>query len=288
MLTLKEKVEVLKILEQVPFEESRIAELLEWSKENDLKKPILKRILEYLINLDCEISAFYETADDDLWETLNNDENIIGEHFELKEKITSFSKYFVMYSEALDENNISFVLDILSPLFKVKSRNLQFLLFIQAKKHPTQVFAYLISKMKKFPSVFVPFFCSLLVRLKTEESSLKSKCLSAYRKYILSLNPSNSISFLVVLQGLLYIHCFKEFSMTLEAEQLIKKCNDLNLLALLNKDVVLKYASMFEIKEPTFASFSNDCFYRFPFDQPIVTNIDNLVQDFFVTFDSPN
>lgn len=288
MATLKDKIAILKSLESNPFDQTRITEYLSYAIVPDMTCPILKRLLSYLIECDCQISALFELISDESWANLVSDRpSATDENFDLRTKIDCLAMHFNSVYEILDNNEISLALNVLSALFEVKTRNIQFLIFILAKKHLKQVFAFLLTKMKKLPTVYTPFFCSLLVRLKFD-AELKAKCFQAFQRHLLSKSPSKNIQYLVLLQSYMYVICFKGFEIDEESLKHIKKAY--SFFGLLNKDVVLKFMEIpiianLKLKDPVFHSLANTCFYFFPFDLPIIPQIKARVESDFVNFE---
>ena len=290
MTSLKNKVEILKSLESEPFDSARIDDYLKYAIVPDMANPILKRILKYLIDSDSQISASYELISDEDWDLLVSDKpSVVNEHFDLKTKIDCFTMHFVAFYEILDNNEISLILEILIFIFEVKKKNIQFLLFLTAKKHPKQVFGFLLSKMKKLPAIYTPFFSSLLVRLKFDKE-LKNKCFQAFKRHLLAQKPSKTIQYLILLQSYMYVLCFKDFMVDEESLNCIKMAQTHSLLPLLNKDVVRKFLSIPHIekhnfKDPVFHSLPNTCFYCFPFDLPIIPLIKEKIEQDFINFE---
>lgn len=290
MSSLKDKVAILKSLESEPFDSSKIDEFLKHAIVPDMASPILKRILKYLIDVDSQISASFELIDDEEWELLvSNQATVIDEHFDLKTKIDCFTMHFFSFLNTLENNEISLILEILSFIFEVRTKNVQFILFLIAKKYPKQVFGFLLSKMKKLPTIYTPFFCSLLVRLKFDKE-LKIKCFQAFQRHLTSQKPSKCIQYIVLLQSFMYVLCFRDFEAGEETIKCIKTANSLILFPLLNKDIVNKFLTLpvigkLNFKEPVFHSLSNNCLYFFPFDLPIIPAIKEMVESDFINFE---
>ncbi|ELA41129.1 uncharacterized protein VICG_01828 [Vittaforma corneae ATCC 50505] len=306
-MSLKEKVEILKSLQESTLDPSKLQEYLKYTSIPGLSVPILKKVLEYLTDLDSQISASYEILSDEDWERVISGEcSILDKNFDVKTKIDCFEMYFKLFYEILVSNDISSVLDILAPLFKIKTKNIQFLILLVAKSNPKPVFGYVLSNLKKAPLIYCPFFSSLLVRLNFD-FEIKQKCLAVFLRYISENKPSNSVQYLLLLQSLMYILCFKEFSTAFMSEsdvlkadnshekqtaiidvdriwELIKKGEEMNSFAYLNRDVVSKFCEIYKLKEPAYHAPKNGLFSFFPFDLPVIPGIEKVIQNDYITF----
>lgn len=296
-LTAKEKIAILKSLEDPNLDPSKIQEYLKYLEIPSLSTPILKKFLDFLINLDSQISAFYETLSEEDWENVISPNcSVLDSNFDLKTKIDCFEMHFKSFYTSLkdlnsqenDLENITTVFNIFEPLFKIKTKNIQFLIFLFSKKNPKYAFGSLLSKIKKSPLIYCPFFSSLLVRLKFD-IELKRKCLLVFYNHIQSITPSDSVQYLILLQGFAYILCFKEFSENItdllkNLPNFISKIEELNLLGYLNKDVASRFCSFYNIKEPAYQKPKNEVFYFFPFDLPVIPGISQMIEEDYVVF----
>lgn len=304
--SLKEKIEILKSLQESTLDPSKLHDYFKYTSVPGLSVPILKKVLEYLTDLDSQISASYETLSDEDWERIVSGESgILDKNFEVKTKIDCFEMHFRSFYEILMNSDTSSTLDVLSPLFRVRTKNIQFLVFLVAKHNPRAVFGYLLSNLKKSPLIYSPFFNSLLVRLNFD-FEIKQKCLMALFRYCSECKPSSSIQYLLLIQGLLYILCFKEFSRealkasTLEYDggdekhtsticfgriwTLVRKAEEMRLFAYLNRDVVSRFCEIYGLKEPAYHAPKNGLFSFFPFDLPVIPGIKKLIENDYISF----
>lgn len=298
--TYKQKLEILDSLSKQIFDSNRINEYLKLSQSKDLQKPILKRIIEYIIEIDTFISASYEIISEEDWEQIclfcdtpggsptcfDAEIALDGKESskEIKEKLEFLNLYFLPIFKSLETMKIETILDVLSPIFKIKTRNVQFLLFLLAKTYPSQVFGFLIAKLKKDPKNFSPFFASLLVRMKLNPE-FKKKCYNAYFRHISVLKPSKSINYLVQAQNFLYIHCFKGFRIDDSSSKIVKMLFNDGYACLMNKNVAIKFTETHNEKIPAFFSYKNDCLFSFPFDLPISRTIADMIREDYVVFE---
>lgn len=297
--TYLQKLEILKSLNNSIFDFKRIEELLKYTVYKDMEKPIMKKVIEQLIELDTFISASHEILSDEDWEQIciscdtpgaspsyqhpeeifENKEN----SKEIKEKLEFLNLYFLPVLKCLEKMKIELALEILTPLFRIKTRNIQFLLFFLAKKSPSQVFGFLISRLKKDPKTYAPFFGSLLVRLDLD-SDFKMKCYQAFLKHFLGVSPNKSINYVVLAQSFLYIHCFKDFKLSDSSSKIVKMIFSEGYASLMNKNVILKFSEFYDEVIPAFYSLKNECLYSFPFDIPISRAVADIIQDSYVLF----
>lgn len=299
MVTTREKIAILKSLQDSSIDPSKLQEYLSYASIPGLTVPILEKFLEYLIDLDAQISASYELLPDEEWtEIVSRDEIVLDKTFEIRTKIDCFILHFKAFYDVLSNTKITEIMHILCPLFKIKTRNIQFLVFLVAKEDPKAIFSHLLIQLKKDPLLYCPFFASLLVRLNFD-ICIKKKCLRIFFKNIFDLRPSENIQFLLQFQSLLYILCFKEFSFSgdissikddnsennnIEILPLIRKVEKMQLFQYLNKDVVSRFCQMYGMKEPPYSASKEGPFCFFPFDYPILPGIGVLIQEFYVHF----
>lgn len=284
--TLKEKVEMLKSLEKVPFDCSLIPHYLDYTPDPGMAKPILKKIVKKLVEVDAYICAFYDVLPEEEWENACTDydtpNDTPGQNADLKSKLSILNLNFVRVYEGLKELKIESALDVLGPIFKVRTRNAQFLLFLLARDFPNQIFGFLLSKLKRDPKTFGPFFSSLLVRLDFD-AELKQKCVQAFYRHFNTLKPTKTTNYLVLAQNLLYILCFREFSLA-DTPVPVKRLFEGELVPLMNKNIIAKFCDIHGQKAPAMCSLKNECLYLFPFDPPISKPIIDLVEEWFVVF----
>lgn len=279
--TLREKIEMLRSLENIPFDCSLIPRYLDYASDSDMAKHILKKVVKKLVEIDAHICASYDVLPEDEWESICASCDTLEQDADLKNKLSILNSNFLSVYQSLRKLKIETALDVLGPIFKIRTRNVQFLLFLLARDFPNHVFGFLISKLKRDPKTFCPFFSSLLVRLDFD-AELKQKCAQAFYRHFSTLKPSNGVDYLVVAQSILYILCFKEFPFS--STSMVEKLFEEELVPLMNKNIVLKFCEIYGQKVPVMRSLRNECLYLFPFDLPITKPIIGLVEQYFVVF----
>lgn len=281
----KEKIAILKSLQDPAFDVTKLPDYLKFASDPEMGKQVLSRVLDYLISLDSEISAIYKIVSDEDWEKITaEDETSLGEHFETKTKTDCLALHFKAFFDKLSLNDSTTIIKILAPIFKVRTKNIQFLVFLAARDHPKPLLGYLLSRTKESPLVFSSFLASLLVRIRIDES-IKKRCFNAYFQHINKMKPSTGTSYLLLLQNLIYIHCFKEFPADQNVLSLVRTAFDLNLPAFLNKDVISKFCEIYGFKEPAYQPAKSDHFQFFPFDLPIIPKIERSIEDYYISFE---
>lgn len=284
--SIQEKVEVLKSLESPSFDYSLIPRYLDYASDSCMAKPILKKIVKKLVEVDAHICAFHDVLPEEEWEDACADhdtsEDSSRQDAELRNKLSILNQNFVGVYESLRRLRIETALDILGPVLKVRTRNVQFLLFLLAKDFPNQVFGFLIAKLKRDPKTFGPFFSSLLVRLDFD-AELKQKCAQALYRHFGTLKPSNAAEYVVLSQSILYILCFREFSLGDAAVQ-VRRLFEEETVSLMNRNIVAKFCEIHGKKIPTMHSLGNECLYLFPFDLPVSRSVAAIVEEHFVSF----
>lgn len=294
MISLKKKMQILESLEKASFDYETIPEYLSYASVAGLYRPILKAIFSNLILLDTQISASYDLLLEEEWEQLfmTYSTPVSDSGSELLEKVECLSVNFSRCLNEIDkpEHKIEDVLEILNPIFKNKTRNMQFLLFKIAKNRPRHVFGYLMARLRKDPRVYAPFYCSLLARLKLDDNeemrAFKLRCVNAYVNNFRSRKLSKNLESAVLGQFLLYILCFNVgyFTMIPGIKEDVDRLFELEVYTLMNKDVVDRFCDIFGYKLMGFESSKNDCVFSFPFDFPICPSIQDLVQADFNEF----
>jgi len=156
-ITLKKKVQILKSLQSSPLTPESLQEYLDYASLPELATPILKKALDCLVEIDSQISAVYEITPEEQWSRLVLAEAAMDENFELRTKIDCFVLYFNAFRDKVAGLPPATVLEILTPLFCVKTRNVQFLVFSPAKAFPREFFGALLEQTLRSPSVYAPF-----------------------------------------------------------------------------------------------------------------------------------
>lgn len=284
--SVQEKVEMLRSLERGPFDYSLIPRYLDHASDSSMAKPILKKIVKKLVEVDAHICAFYDVLPEEEWEGACADddtaEDAPPQDAELKSKLSILNQNFMPVYESLKRLRIETALDILGPVFKVRTRNVQFLLFLLARDFPNQVFGFLLTRLKRDPKAFGPFFSSLLVRL-SFCAELKQKCARAFYRHFGTLRSSNAAEYVVLAQDILYLLCFREFPLD-DAAALVGRLFEEETVPLMNRNVVAKFCEIHGQKIPTMCSLKNECLYLFPFDFPVSKPIAALIEEHFIAF----
>ncbi|KAM0680497.1 hypothetical protein GINT2_001185 [Glugoides intestinalis] len=284
VISLKEKIIVLKAIKSPTLSPETLFEYLKFADLPEMAIPILSKTLSHLIDIDAQISAMYKTFSDDQWEMLFSENGVsICDNLEAKALIDCFFQQFLLVNEKLLTADSSTVIKVLAPIFKVRTKNIQFLAFLIAKDNPKQILGYLLSKTKTSPLVYSSFLASLLVRLKIDKS-IKNRCFDAFSGFVVKEAPSSTVLYLLLLQNLLYILCFKDFTPSPPVLDTIKKAYDQDLFGLLNKEVVSRFCSIHGFKEPSYLPMKSESFQFFPFDLPIIPNLAELIQNDYLLF----
>lgn len=296
MFNLKEKMAILESLNKTVFDYDKIPEYLTYTSVPELSKPILKKIFSKLVLLDTEISAAYDILPEDDWEALfsSYDTPLPESSVVLKQNIERLSVNFSKILAELGKNKIEDVLDILGPVFRNKTRNIQFVLFKIAELHWSHVFGYLLAKVRKDPRVFAPFYCSLLARLEipgdagvcAANGSFKRRCFAAYFKHFGSLTLSKNIECVVLAQNLLYVLCFNKdyFHESSDVKTAINRIFGAGLPRAMNRNVVDRFCDIFKYKHSASERSKYECLYSFPFDWPICKAVQNSIARSYVHF----
>lgn len=284
VISLKEKIAILKAIKAPNLSQETLFEYLKFADIPEMAIPILSKTLSYLIDLDAQISATYKTFSDDQWDLLFSvDDHAICDKFEVKALINCFFQQFLLINEKLLNADSSTVIKVLAPIFKVRTKNIQFLAFLFAKDNPKQILGYLLSKTKTSPLVYSSFLASLLVRLKIDKS-IKTRCFNAFYDFVEKEAPSSNVLYLLLLQNLLYVLCFKEFTANPSILATLKKAYDCDLFGLLNKDIVSKFCKVYAFTEPSYQPMKSELFEFFPFDLPIIPKLNELVENDYILF----
>lgn len=304
-MSLKKKLQILELLDKNVFDYEKIQELLSYASIPGLTKPILKSIFHNLVLLDTQVSASYDLLSEEEWDSLEYSyetppdsltqcHDTCGNSIQdnnIRNKIEILNTNFPIFLEELSKNKIENILDILIPIFKNKTKNMQFILFKIAKIFPRHVFGYLMAKVKSEPRVYAPFYCSLLARLKIDniDNTFKLRCHIAYVKHLKSLKISKNLDFIVLSQYLLYSLCFnREFFN--ESKDLIDDIHRAGVFSYMSKDVVdrfcniFNYYDVFKYKISAIENNRNECLQSFPFDYPICKAIQQEIDCDYVAF----
>lgn len=285
-MDLKKKLEILESFEKSPFDYSKLPEYIKSAENHQIKKHVLSAVLKKLILLDTQISASYEIMSEEDWEMLHSImDTPLPQHFsDTRKNLDILSENFAIFCEAIKTAKVEDMLQILSQIYKYKTKNVQFVIFKMAEVYPKQVFGYMLNNMRKDPKVYAPFFCSLLVRLDIDEV-LKKKCINAYLKHFQTIKANDSIEFVLFGQFLLYMCCFKH---EIFEEEGVKKIVDnifkSNSASYMNRKIVDMFCELFGYKNVIFKSYRNECLYSFPFDPPVCKKVLEIVQSKYIIF----
>ncbi len=292
MMNLKEKIKILKDMETNNFDYKKIPEFLSLSRINGLFKPIITAIINNLIILDTHISAVYDLVPDEEWKSYFTDSDVpivcSAEDDEIFEKIKILISNFPVLYEYLNNDDIPTedIIDILQEIFNNKTRNIQFLLFKIAKKRPKHIFGYLMAKLRKFPKIYTPFFCSLLVRLKLDDVDFKIRCVKIYFNHVYNLKLEKNIDTALMIQFLIYILCFNQnYYYDIDGiKPFIDEVFESSLTSIMNKDIINMFCKIFNYKVKPFENNLMECMYYFPFDAPVCPSIYESIEDDFIHF----
>lgn len=323
MLSSKEKMDIIRKLDAKCFDYTTLTKYMTHISEPGLTVPLLRSICIRLVQLDSQISAAYEFFTQQEWDQLcsasteeDTAEGSLHEHRDVVQKIRLFCECYPAFLKALQDQPAECTLRILAPLFRNKTRNIQFVLFHLAKSAPRVAFGFLMNKVRKDSRTYAPFYCSLIARLDMD-ASLRTRCISVYFDHLSKLQMSNCPDFLVPAQFFLYILCFhretfsmkgvrawldKLFSTTIPGgmnrhvveqfgvivEPLVSRTftpdstdNSLDECHRKNTDAVsnnILYSTSYHCK--AIKSVQCDSLYYFPFDRPICTAIDRLIEKY--------
>ncbi|KAI5169968.1 hypothetical protein PAEPH01_1136 [Pancytospora epiphaga] len=288
MLSLKEKLKILDAVNSKAFSYSRMPEYLDYTADPSLIKPLLKRIFSCLVLLDTEISASHDILEDDDWDSLFNiyDTPLSADLAKLKTDITLFTSVFnTFYQILFSKCNIEDIFDIITPLFKNKTRNIQFLLFKLPVPGRSKLFGFLLARLRKEPRVYAPFYCSLIARWAIGDD-LKNRCIGAYMRYFQSLTLTKSLDCTVSAQYLLYLFCFNReyFNSSEEAKGAVCKIFSLGLHKGMNEGVLEKFCGLYGYKYSNGTCNVPECLNFFPFDWPICKDIQELIADEYIQY----
>lgn len=293
-MNLKQKIKILEELEAKNFDYQKIPEYIAYSNIPGLLKPVLTAVVKHMVVLDTQISAAYDLADEDEWENhisqaYSTPQSLNEDKIEIMGKIKLLTDNFSRLCKILDSPDMKSedILEIVEEIFKNKTKNIQFILFRIAKSRPKHVFGYLMAKLRKYPLVYAPFFCSLLVRLRLEDTDFKLRCAKIYFKHIESLGNEKTMVNGLLVQFMLYILCFnKNYINELPGinEFLKKTVFEAELYMTMNRDILDMFCQIFGYEIKCFESVDFECIHYFPFDAPICSKIYDIIKDDFVVF----
>lgn len=287
MADLRQKIEILEQLNSNTFDYNRVPEYLAHTGIPGLAKPVLKSILSKLILLDAQVSASYDCLPEDEWAALFSgyDTPLPEPVMELRQKIEWLSANFTIFFAELKKLGPAQILEIVAPLFKNKTHNIQFIFFKAAGLFPRELLGFLVAKMRREPRVYTPFCASLLARLRTDED-VKGRCFSHFVKHLRGLKPSKNAEYVVVAQSLLYLLCFNKeyFTKHADAKAAVDDIFSAGIPSHMNKSVVDRFCDIFDYKCLIFEGTKSECLHTFPFDMPICKAIQDAVVEDYIAF----
>ncbi|KAI4291201.1 hypothetical protein PAPHI01_0475 [Pancytospora philotis] len=289
MVSYKQRMEILDSLGAHTLDSAKALDYLKYVDDPLLKKPLLRKIFSALVTLDTEISAAYDELDDDEdWDTLFAacDSPLPDSLQLLKDRIDLFSTNFLRAADALGTCALQDVVEIIEPVFKNQTRNIQFVLLRMDGLDRLKFFGMLVGRMARDAPTYVPFFCSLYVRWAMPDD-VNDRCFNAYMKYLARVPLSTCVSSIVSYQSLLYILCFKPGHYTPTVRGLVERMHGAGLLKLMNKQVVEMFCGVCDFKYAgSFVSAKHECLYIFPFDFPICKVVQDAVSASYNQFDA--
>lgn len=253
MLSTREKLAILSSLNKSEFAYESIREYFQYLNEPSLFQPILKCITSQLVRIDTQIAAAYDSLSEEEWDDIcavstseQVDDELNHKYSDIIAKIRFFSEFYPRFLNLLVRMDINDVFKILVPLFKNKTKNIQFVLFHLASLFPRNVFGFLMSSVRKDPKTYAPFYCSLLARLDME-NSLRTRCFTLYFEFVSKMKMAATPNFILSAQYFLYALCYERDAFFFDGVKLwVDTLFSTKLPSLMNRDVVEKFGSLFE------------------------------------------
>lgn len=285
MLTYMEKLEFLRSLRKGPVDLTLADRMIGYASDDVLRRPVISSLVRELTSLDAYISVMHGVLSQEEWDEVVSeyDTPIEGDHTRLREQIRTFLSAYRHVDRAICGFKVRDVLNAFRDTLASRTRNVQFLLFRLCRSHPREVFEFLFKLSRTNPTVFLPYLCSLLVRCKVDPET-KDQCVGAYIEYVRSLRRSDSIQYVAACQCLLYILCFRREAAA-SAGDVVEWVFSSGVVGYMNRSVVRMFCELFGRECKTFLSYDHDCLYFFPFDQPVLDEISDLVSDFYIHFE---
>lgn len=283
-LTFKERLEFLENLNKTPIDLSVADKMVLYARDRTLMKPTLLGLIRELTNLDAYISVMHGILTADEWDEVVSDYGtpLEGDHAKLREKIRTFVFAYEHLSSTIHDFRIDTVLRIFETSLLSRTRNVQFLLFKLCVRDPQAVFGFLTKLVRTNPSVFLPYLSSLIVRCRVPDDP-KTRCIIDYLEYVRSLPRVASIQSVAAWQWLLYISCFRRETVA-DAKDIIDWVFCSGMAGYMNKNVVDMFCKLFGYECKVFSSYEHDCLYFFPFDLPILEEVEDSIQESYVHF----
>ncbi|KAF9761742.1 hypothetical protein NGRA_2416 [Nosema granulosis] len=283
MISFKNKIQILKTLKTESLDLSEIDKYLGLLECKSLAAPVLDKLIETLIDLDVQMTAIYETVEEEDWQDIISDYATPIEkqtYRTVRENIKLFVASYTALEEITPKLDLNILFAALSKVPLCKTSTLQFLFFSIAIYKPTPVLCFFLDNIKDKPCVYVPYFVSFVCRISKD----CSKAIESYIKWVRSLKKGKNLIYVQATQGLMYLCCFKK--------EYIAPCSDIfngvfreNIYSLMNPNVVEKFCSLTPYEFKLFRSLENVSLYFFPFDKSILDTIHELYEDFYVEFE---
>lgn len=252
----------------------------EKQKKRNSIKTIEKRLIK-IGDLDNNISIQFEYISDEDWDLIQSPLDTplnSKELIDLKKEIETFNSEFDYLSKVLKKIKIEKVLLLLERnIFLTETKMVQFFLFERAMEEHKQIFGYFFNKIlnSKYKKSYIPFYASLLVRLDISKE-FKEK----YFEYFFKYTQRNEN--VVTAQFFLYVMCFlntekyKSFALMLFEKYRNKIDSKISEVFAKIFGIKLKKNNLYRKEETVLAVF--------PFDKPIIQDISNRFEDYFVDF----
>ncbi|KAM0673188.1 hypothetical protein GVAV_003352 [Gurleya vavrai] len=269
-----DKIQFLNELDKNDIDLNNLSYYLNIAKK-DFTITIFSKIIEQMVTLDNKISVSFEFIDSNDWDYINSKyETPSDEFLDIKSKINLFVKSFVELRNEIINVDLSMVLSLFDKfVFKTKTMHIQFLLF-DILDNNLKALSFFMSKIEENKKYYCMIF-GLLVRYKFEKNIIE-KIIDYLMKKEYGFGE-----FLIVLQGFMYICCFKK-EMNDKLGCLIMENKEL--WGSLNKKVVDRYCTIYNIEKIDFYGVCADILTFFPFDPPCVNEIFELYQDNYLIF----
>lgn len=300
MLSLCQKISILKAAEEEGLGFEALPEMFQHLAPPTSLKPLFKPLFLRLVQMDAYISAAAEFYDEEEWLAIlngrasgaaakENAENAAAESAlpvcvaedgdstlsETLSLVTVLETCYPIILTAAGEMPIEEAFEALEPLFRNRTRNIQFVLFELARQRPREVFSGLLGRAVREGRVYGPFLCSLLARLRPAED-VRQRCFLALLRHIRAADPAKSTSLdsLVLVQGALYVLCFvREWLHAPGVREWVDEVVRSGVTAQLNRLVVERFCEVagvaLERSRQTQCAVRSDALEHFPFDWPV-------------------
>ncbi|KAK6090792.1 hypothetical protein P3W45_000037 [Vairimorpha bombi] len=282
MLSFKEKIELVRNLDNAKIDLANIDKYLEYLKYKSLVSLLFKKIIESLIDLDVDIISIYDSISEEDWSDIVTEYETPIEkplYGVIRDKIRTFIAAYKKIDDILLNINVNILLECLGTIPLNKTGSVQFLFFRLGCAKACPVLCFLFENLKNNPIVYIPYFTSFVTRCKVDSHN----AILAYIKYCEELKANNGLKYILASQGLMYICCFKP--------DYIKLCKNVcdqvfsnNIYMYMNPMVVETFCSFSSYKFKCFKSFDNFSLYYFPFDKSIFEKIHDLYADKYIEF----